>query len=261
MMSPTPNIWVVDDDEGMCSAIQTLLCRSYEVNCFLSLDEVNEAFQHSRPDLLILDIIFRRDETAGLRFLQKLRKSYKFLPVVVCSVRDDWEAGLTAGNLGVTKFVVKDAKPRSFSREMREQVEEALGEAALNAEIASILEDPNFFRKITRKTLEDCDCVVQTAIKCFLRNIRETGPSVEKLAEMTGYCVGTLNSHCKSHFKQTVGDFITYLAVIIGCKIRQKGFSVSQAANSVGMGSERFRQRVQAEFNKAPTAIRESDLP
>ena len=181
--------------------------------------------------------------------------------MVICSVRDDWEAGLTAGNLGVTKFVVKDAKPRSFSKKIRVQVEEALDEAVLNYEIASILDDPAFFERITSMKLEDCDRVVQTSIRCFLRHIRGTGPSVQKLAEMTGYCVGTLNSHFKSHFKQTVGDFISYLAVIIGCKIRQRGYSVAKAAECVGMGSERFRQRVQSEYGKSPGALRESDLP
>ena len=144
---------------------------------------------------------------------------------------------------------------------MRTRVDEAINEANINHEISSILEDPVFFERITGKTLEGCDSVVQTAIRCFLRHITETGPSVQKLAEMTDYCVGTLNTHFKSHFKQTVGDFITYLAVIIGCKIRQRGYSVTQAAKSVGMGSERFRQRTQAEFGRAPSEIRESDLP
>ncbi len=160
-----------------------------------------------------------------------------------------------------TKFVVKNAKPRSFSKELRRQVDEAFNEATINHEIAGILDDPDFFERITGKTLASCDCVVQTAIICFLRHIKETGPSVQRLAKMTGYCVGTLNTHFKSHFKQTVGDFITYLAVIIGCKIRQKGYSVSQAAGSVGMGPERFRQRVQATFGKPPSAIISSNLP
>jgi len=261
MKTLKPNVWVVDDDEGMCTAIQQLLSPSYNVNYFLSLEELDEAIAVDLPDLLILDIIFRRDELAGLNYLMQLRRSFAFLPVVICSVRDDWEAGLTAGNLGVTKFVVKDAKPRSFSKKIRVQVEEALDEAVLNYEIASILDDPAFFERITRMKLEDCDRVVQTAIRCFLRHIRETGPSVQKLAKMTGYCVGTLNSHFKFHFKQTVGDFITYLAVIIGCKIRQRGYSVAQAAEFVGMSPERFRQRVQATFGKPPSAVRESNLP
>ncbi len=261
MKTKKPNVWVVDDDEGMCNAIQQLLKPNYDVDYFLSLEELHTAFNGNSPDLLILDIMFSRDESAGLHYLELLRESFAYLPVVICSVRNDWRAGLTAGNLGVTKFVVKDAKPRSFSKELRVQVDEALDEAVVNSEIASILDDPEFFERITGKKLEDCDCVVQTAIRCFLRHIRDTGPSVQKLAEMTGYCVGTLNTHFKSHFKQTVGDFITYIAVIIGCQIRQKGYTVYVAANSVGMGSERFRQRVQAEFNKAPNAIRKSDLP
>ncbi len=261
MKPAAPHVWIVDDDEGMCNAIEYLLSPMYEVTSFLSLEELDKAICDNRPDLLILDIMFNKIESAGLDYLEHLRELWSYLPVVICSVRNDAEAGCTAGNLGVTKFVVKDAKPRSFSKILRDQVKEALDEAVLNLEIASILNDPAFFKLITGKTLEDCDGVVQTAIRLFLKHIRETGPSVEKLAEITGFCAGTLNNHFRKHFKQSVGDFITYLATIIGCKILQHGYGISKAAGFVGMGPERFRQRVQAEFGKAPSEIRESDLP
>ena len=116
MKTKKPNVWIVDDNEGMCTAVQELLKPKYNVNYFLNFEELDDAFINNSPDLLILDIMFNSDESAGLIYLEQLRESHTYLPVVVCSVRNDWKAGLTAGNLGVTKFVVKDAKPRSFSK-------------------------------------------------------------------------------------------------------------------------------------------------
>ncbi len=104
MKTKKPIVWVVDDDEGMCNAIQQLLMPKYDVDYFLSLEKLNTAFDGNTPDLLILDIMFSRDDSAGLHYLERLRESYTYLPVVICSVRDDWKAGLTAGNLGVTKY-------------------------------------------------------------------------------------------------------------------------------------------------------------
>ena len=256
-----PVIWVLDDDEALCTALQYVFDPDYEVEYFLEIPQMKKAIAERCPDVLILDLMFKRDESAGLKYLQELRKTRPYLPVVICSVRDDVEAGLIAGKHGVTKFVVKMRQGESFSEEIRKQVQDAFDESVLDLEIAKILEDGDFFTSLTGKSLCDCDSLVQSSLRCLFKCIQESGPSVNRLSKLTGKSVGTLNNHFKDAFKQSVGDFITYLAVLVACRIWLKGYSVAQAAAYVGMSPERFRQRVQAEFGKPPSAISYADLP
>jgi len=127
------------------------------------------AHKEGHPDLLILDLMFNRDESAGLKYLQEFRKTCPYIPVVICSARDDVEAGLVAGNYGVPKYVVKMKRGETFSEEIRTKVKEAFDEAVLDLEIAQILEDGDFFKSVTGKSLCDCDSLVQTSLRCLFK--------------------------------------------------------------------------------------------
>jgi len=182
-----PNsVWVVDDDEGMCNAIQDLLQPQYCVQYFTEIDKIESALKDDCPGVLILDLKFGMNESAGLEFLERIRKWHKFLPVIVCSVIDDIEAALVAGRNGVIYYIQKKVDG-SFSINLLQTVDNVFNKTVPDVLIAQIIDDSDFFFRITRRTLDSCDHVVQYAMRCFLREISTIGPSVTKLTERTGY--------------------------------------------------------------------------
>lgn len=80
-------VWIVDDDEEMCRAIQLMLSLlNYQARYILDARlAARELLEKSPPDLLILDI--NMPEVSGVDFLEFLRRRQesKHIPVVMLS--------------------------------------------------------------------------------------------------------------------------------------------------------------------------------
>jgi len=149
----------------------------------------------------------------------------------------------------------------SFSINLLQTVNNVFKNVTPDMQIAQMIDDSDFFYRITRRKLENCDRVVQYSMRCFFNEISTIGPSVSKLAERCGYSAETLNNHFRAEFQMPVGYFLAYFATIIGCYGILCGYSVTEAAAKVGMHPERFRRRVWKEFEKSPKNITREDLP
>ena len=253
-----PIIWIVDDEECFCMSTQECLTPKYNTKYFLDTESLAKALETECPDLLILDLMFNRDEQVGVKFLKRFREQHQFLPVLICTGLRNEDASFLCGKYNATGYIRKAVD--GFIQQVHQSVEAALKAHVLNESIAMVLNDKDVFRTITQKDLAECSNVSQRIIREYLENIGEIGPSVSKLAEMTGYSIGTLNNHFKQDFNQSVGSLLTYIAVVLGCRLRAYGYTVSEAASTVGMHPERFRRRVVEEFNKPPSEISRADI-
>ena len=81
-----PKILIVDDDTELASMLAGVIeSEGYEVDTIDSLDGARHALGSSRPDLLILDIMFPENPAGGFDLARELRRSEhtKALPIVL----------------------------------------------------------------------------------------------------------------------------------------------------------------------------------
>ncbi len=65
---------MVDDDEDFAHAVATVLrSNGHEVNIKLDPDEAMKAMEERRPDLVILDVMFPEDSSAGFALARNIR--------------------------------------------------------------------------------------------------------------------------------------------------------------------------------------------
>ena len=68
-------LMLVDDDEDFAHAVATVLQQAgYEVHVELSVHHVLTSLKAKRPNLIILDVMFPEDRTAGLELSRTIRR-------------------------------------------------------------------------------------------------------------------------------------------------------------------------------------------
>ena len=104
-----PLLYLLEDDEefGQSLALQ-LQSFGYQVEFFSRIDDLEVALSRKQPTLLIVDIMLVEGEFAGTQFIQQLKQKALFpVPVIVFSVRSDFEARLAAVKAGSAAYFVK----------------------------------------------------------------------------------------------------------------------------------------------------------
>lgn len=106
-----PRILITDDHADVRQALSLLLrdC-GYEVVTAASPAEALSALRQSRPDLLLLDLNFRRDTTSGaegLEVLKQIRAQDSALPVVILTGWPTIALAVEAMRLGARDFLEK----------------------------------------------------------------------------------------------------------------------------------------------------------
>jgi DNA-binding response OmpR family regulator len=71
-----PYVLVIDDDSDFASAAATVLrSTGYEVEVSLDIPTAEKELASRRPDLVILDVMFPEDSSAGFSLARKIRSS------------------------------------------------------------------------------------------------------------------------------------------------------------------------------------------
>ena len=108
---PKPLILVADDHADVRRALSLLLRDGgYEVATAASPAETLSALRQSAPDLLLLDLNYRRDTTSGaegLELLKQIRAQHRELPVVILTGWATVSLAVEAMQLGAQDFLEK----------------------------------------------------------------------------------------------------------------------------------------------------------
>lgn len=106
-------ILIIDDDEDFSVAVATTLRNDgYEVQVELDIQSAEKSMKNRRPDLVILDVMFPEDSSAGFSFARKMRhydEKLKDIPILMLTaVNSRFPLGFSSSDIDETWLPVED---------------------------------------------------------------------------------------------------------------------------------------------------------
>ncbi len=123
------SVAIVDDDVAITKLLQRLFAKKYETSIYTNGNEAWEKISANPPDLVLLDI--RMPGMDGLELLERIKKSYPELPVIMITASKDVESAIQAMKLGASEYITK---PFDLD-ELEILVDKALQEKRMKAEL------------------------------------------------------------------------------------------------------------------------------
>ncbi len=124
-------IFIVDDDSDIVDAISMVLTKNgFEVDSSLTASDALPKIKKSRPDLILLDVMFPEDQSKGFELSRMFHNdpSVKNIPVIILSainikfklgfskkqIDDDW--------MPVKEFIEKPVEPEQLLQTIKKIV-------------------------------------------------------------------------------------------------------------------------------------------
>ncbi len=128
-------ILIVDDDEDFAHTAAVVLRRDgHEVNIELDTGDATQSMQNRRPDLVVLDVMFPEDPSAGFelaRFMRHKNNDLKDIPILMLTaINTKFPLGFGAKDIDEDWLPVTDflEKPVDFDL-LRQKVAQLLERA------------------------------------------------------------------------------------------------------------------------------------
>ena len=128
----TPTVYIVDDDDGMRRALDTLLSTvGYKTAPFARPSEFLARYSQDTPGCLVLDI--RMPEMSGLEVQQQLNRKGSMLPVIFITGHGDVPMAVQAMKEGAFEFIQKPFR----DQDLLDRINHALKQDAENRSMAA----------------------------------------------------------------------------------------------------------------------------
>jgi len=106
-------ILIIDDDDDFSSAAATSLRNAgYEVQVELDIKSAESSMKNRRPDLVILDVMFPEDSSAGFSFARKMRhyeEKLKDIPILMLTaVNSKFPLGFSSKDIDNTWLPIEE---------------------------------------------------------------------------------------------------------------------------------------------------------
>ncbi len=123
-------IQIVEDDPILARALQVNLeLESHKVVINSNLESANKQLQSSTIDFVILDLGL--PDGSGFNYLEKVRKDFSHLPVIILSAQSDEDSVVKGLMLGANDFVKKPYSYKELSARMQVIVKKPITKAAV----------------------------------------------------------------------------------------------------------------------------------
>ena len=157
--SAVPVIYVVDDDDGMRRALDTLLSTvGYKTAVFSRPGEFLANFKPDTPGCLVLDI--RMPDMSGLEVQQQLNRMGSMMPVIFVTGHGDVPMAVQAMKEGAFEFIQKPFR----DQDLLDQINHALKQDAENrSTLARRAEVLHRLESLTPRERQVMDMVVDGA--------------------------------------------------------------------------------------------------
>ncbi len=121
-----PRVLVVDDSKDTCRIFSSVLKKEgYEVSIAYDGFEALKNILHSRPDLILLDLMMPRMD--GFEVCRTIKSSsYRSIPVLILTVRVDENSKTKSLNAGADEFMTKPVKLRNLLIKIRSYFDKTL---------------------------------------------------------------------------------------------------------------------------------------
>jgi len=144
------SVWIIDDDRSIRWVLEKSLAREHiEFKSFANADDALRALANDTPQVVVSDI--RMPGSSGLDFLQRLRQSHPYIPVIIMTAYSDLESAVSAFQGGAFEYLpkpfdinhaieliqraVEQSKRKSSKAEQVEVAADILGQAAAMQEV------------------------------------------------------------------------------------------------------------------------------
>lgn len=128
-------IYIIDDDRDIVESISMVLkANGYDVGVQFNDENVVENVSEYDPDLIILDVIFPEDSSAGFKIARALKGDDKLLKIPIIMLSAVNEKGIYLGRfsnqdidqewLPVNKFLEKPVQPKDLLEMIKSILEE-----------------------------------------------------------------------------------------------------------------------------------------
>ena len=178
-MAQSYRMLVVDDDEGLREYLEALASsRGFQVFAAQSGEEAVETLDHSRPDLVTLDLVLPGMD--GLETLKHLKERLPEVPVIMLSGHGQARSIVEAMKLGAADFLRKPFEVEELEvafqkalekRALKQEVEELRGRVRSEAELLMLCGDDPKMHEV-REIIEQ---VADTDITVLVRGESGTG--------------------------------------------------------------------------------------
>lgn len=178
-MAHSYRMLVVDDDEGLREYLQALASsRGFQVFAVQTGEEAIQTLDHSRPDLVTLDLVLPGMD--GLETLKHLKERLPEVPVIMLSGHGQARSIVEAMKLGAADFLRKPFEVEELEvafqkalekRALKQEVEELRGRVRSEAELLMLCGDDPKMREV-REIIEQ---VADTDITVLVRGESGTG--------------------------------------------------------------------------------------
>lgn len=101
-------VWIIDDEQGICTSLSFALKKKYDVRTFLSSAPAFEALDKDRCDLIFLDL--RLGVENGLDVLKAIKESHPDVTVIVMTAYGSIDTSVEAMKLGAYTYLTKPLK-------------------------------------------------------------------------------------------------------------------------------------------------------
>ena len=106
-MTRKPKLFVIDDELDICNFVKSFFeMRGFQVATAANGDEAMSRLLKEKPDVVILDVMMRRDRE-GLEYLPQIKKGLPSAKVLMVTGVDDKETIEAAKKLGADDYITK----------------------------------------------------------------------------------------------------------------------------------------------------------
>lgn len=104
----TGTILIIDDEKQICLSLKSILeDEGYNVSFSTSIDDAEEMLLKCMPSVILLDVWFGKDSWTGINFLEKMKKMYSNIPIIMISGHGNVEMAIRAMKSGAYDFIEK----------------------------------------------------------------------------------------------------------------------------------------------------------
>lgn len=245
------SVLVVDDNDELRQFLVQELGDQWNVAQASNGLEAWEYIQKNLPEIVISDVMMPKMD--GFQLCEKVKSdsSTNHISMVLLTARASNSAVVTGLGHGADDYITKPFHPTELQLRIQNQLEQR---KRLKEHLKDTLQGNSLENHLSSKFEKVSNAFIQKAIDCVNKNLENEALSAEWLASELAISKSTLNRKLRSLLDTSSVEFIRDIRLNRSVEYLKAGYSVSEAAYSVGFESPSyFTKTFKNRFNQTPS--------